>query len=71
MHNNTSARDQVHAHLEVQERGLIVCEIYSNPVMTPDSELVVFILKLSKEDTQVALRLITNRLVSLQLMTII
>jgi hypothetical protein len=65
MHNNISITDQVYVHLEVQERGRILSEIYENPVLKPDGELASFILKLGKEDIQDALRLIANRLVSL------
>lgn len=64
MHNNISITDQVYVHLEVQERGRILSEIYENPVLK-DGELAPFILKLGKEDIQDALRLIANRLVSL------
>jgi hypothetical protein len=65
MHNNISITDQVYVHLEVQERGRILSEIYANPVMQQNSELSAFISKLGKEDIQEALRLIANRLVSL------
>ena len=65
MHNNISITDQVYVHLEVQERGRILSEIYTSSAAQPEGELAAFIMKLGKQDVQEALRLIANRLVSL------